>query len=97
MPSRSNPAGARFDHGADVAQSSAKVQLEFIMANLGRLDPVKDAKRITAARDFSKQTARFTPNQLSYIDGIYECVMKACGMPSVGLHAGKRQKGLRFG
>ena len=43
--------------------------------------------------DRLKRGEELTPNQLSYIDGIYESVMKGMGLPSVGVKSdGHRRK-----
>lgn len=91
---------SRFERNHEQAQRSAKSQLEFIEANIDKLAGEGEKGRAMAVMSFSLQLREgrpFTPAQLSYIDGLYERVMKAHGLPSVPLHVDRKRKGLRFG
>ena len=91
---------ARFERNHEQAQRSAKDQLKFIEANIERLAGPGDKGRALAVVNFSAMAANgetFTPNQLSYIDGLYERVMQNAGLPSVGVHVDRKRKGLKFG
>ena len=65
------------------SQRSARDYLEFIIKNLTELDNVRNgAKYKQDAIRLSVQRHNFTNKQLSYIDVIYEKVMKGMGLPS---------------
>jgi len=89
-----------FDRGLELAQRSAKYQLEIIMANLSSLGNVRGGdKLITAARGFNaivQRNEKLTPNQLSFCESIYEKCMAGKGFESCNLHIDKKRKGLRF-
>lgn len=65
------------------SQRAAKDYLDFIIDNLSQLDNIRNgAKYKEDARQLSKQEYPYTSPQLSYIDAIYEKVMKGFGLPS---------------
>lgn len=82
------------------ARNTAKIQIEFALDNLETL-LINDKKKtnVKALISFIKMLINhepFTKNQLSYIDGIYETVMKGYGLPSISLHIDKKRKGIRY-
>lgn len=89
-----------FDKGLELAQKTAKVQLEFIAANYDKLGRLKNGERLVEAakqfNQFIEAGVKLTPNQISFCDSIYEKVFKAAGFESCGLHIDKKKKGLRF-
>ena len=89
-----------YDHGQALAQRTAKEQLKIIVANISSLSKVRGGdKLIKAARSFYSITEReekLTPNQLSFVDQIYEKLFAAKGFESCNLHIDKKRKGLRF-
>jgi hypothetical protein len=95
-----DPSGARFERNHEQAQRSAREQIRFVMANLDRLAGPGDKAQLQAALSFAAMAANnetFTPAQLSYIDGLYERVMRNAGLPSVPLRVDRKRKGLRYG
>ena len=65
------------------SQRLIKATMEFIMDNIEFLDNVRNGKKYREdAISLNKQDYPFTSNQLSYIDNIYEKVMKGMGFPS---------------
>lgn len=91
---------ARFERNHEQAQRSAKAQIEFVSANIHLLAGPKTSAYLLPVENFlamAKRGEAFTPYQLSFIDGLYERVMKAAGLPSVGVHVDRKRKGLRFG
>ena len=89
-----------FDHGQEIAQRTAKQQLKIIVANILSLSGVRGGdKLIKAARSFYDMTERkekLSPNQLSFVDNIYEKLMASKGFESCNLHIDRKRKGLRF-
>jgi hypothetical protein len=89
-----------FSHGQEQAQKSAKIQLEMIMSNLTHLSKVRNGVNLCdKARQFNdlvKRGVKLSPNQLSFIDSIYEKMWKGAGFESHNLHIDKKKKGLRF-
>lgn len=85
-----------FYDGRDTAISSARDNLAFILENEKNLLKLRNGKRhIQAARSFwdiIRRGGMLTPNQLSYIDGIYEMVWKGKGYESVQLHSDRSRK-----
>jgi hypothetical protein len=84
------------------ALKTARMQLEFILANLVHLRKVdRGQKREIAAVRFNEMVERgeeLTPNQLSYVDGIYEKTMAGAGMDACDLHVDKKRRtALRYG
>jgi len=78
-----NVSSSRWHNDSESAQRAAKEYLKFIMNNLHFLKKVKNSEKyISAAKSLNQQTSLFTPKQLSYIDVIYEKVMKGAGYPS---------------
>lgn len=66
-----------------LAQRSAREYLQFILANGEYLLKVRGGKKYLAdAKDIAAQVEDFTPNQLSYIDVLYEKTMKGWGEES---------------
>lgn len=73
----------RFMNDNDQAQRSARSQLDFIIANKESLYKVFNGhKKYESARFMSLIKEKYTPKQLSYIDSIYEDVMKGAGFGS---------------
>ena len=89
-----------FERNHAQAQRSAREQLRIILANADTLRRAKKgAQMLEAATSFEailKRGERLTPSQLSYVDGIYEQVMKCAGFESVGLHTDRKRKGSRY-
>jgi len=83
-----------------LAQNSAKIQLEFCRLNVEYLRKVdrnsKMGKALTSFEEMRKRNESFSPNQLKYIDGIYEAIWKGSDFPSVPMHIDKKKKGLRY-
>ncbi len=81
-------------------QKSAKVNIEFCLANLNALRSVdRSKKKVHALFSFVEMLRlheSFTAKQLNLIDGIYESTMKGLKLPSVNPHIDKKRKGLRF-
>jgi hypothetical protein len=77
-----------FDRGHDLAQRLAKDKIRFVNENLRYLRKGdRKGKHEKALRQFTnmaERNERFSPNQLSYVDGLYEKTMKGAGLPSVG-------------
>jgi hypothetical protein len=91
------------DHQLEQARAmrTVKAQLQFISryeTQLSRID--KGGKMMEAYSSFKNLTDRgetLTPNQMSYVDGIYEKVFKALGLPSISVKQEKRHPAkLRF-
>ena len=73
----------RFLNDNKSAQRGTREQLKFILANGDKLLRLLNGKKsLITAQDFQNMKEDFTPNQLSYIDTIYERTMKACGFDS---------------
>lgn len=88
----------RFVNDKEQAQRSAREQLKIIMANKEKLLSVRNGQRhLLAAIQFSETKEEFTPNQLAYIENIYEKIWKGAGFESVDRHIDKKKKGLRYG
>lgn len=89
-----------FDHGQDQAQRSAKAQLEVIIANLKHLEKVRNGSELCKrAREFNDKVSKglkLSPNELSFVEGIYEKMWKGAGFGSCTLHIDRKRKGLRF-
>lgn len=89
-----------FDHGQEQAQKSAKAQLEVIMANLHHLSKVRNGNDLcNTARRFNERVnknEKLSPNELSFVEGIYEKMWKGAGFGSCNLHIDKKRRGLRF-
>ncbi len=89
-----------FERNHAQAQRSAREQLRIILANADKLKRAKKGAQMleaaTSFEDILARGGRLTPNQLSYVDGIYEQVMKCAGFDSVGLHTDRKRKGLRY-
>lgn len=82
------------------AQRSARELLRFIAANMEHLRAVdKDGSKEKAVRDLQlmvDQGETFTPNQLSYIEGLYEKTMEGLGFGSCNVHSDRRKRSLRY-
>lgn len=83
-----------------LAQNSAKIQLEFCRHNVEYLRKVdrnnKMENVLTSFEGMRKRNESFSPNQLKYIDGIYEAIWKGADFPSVPMHIDKKKKGIRY-
>ena len=67
----------------ECSERGARTILSFILQNRKYLDKVRNgACHKEAAINMCKQKEKFSPKQLSYIDGIYEKTMKGMGLPS---------------
>lgn len=90
-----------FDRGLDIALRTARVHLDFILGNEEALLRVRNGERfLAAAREMSAlldRTGILTPNQLSYIESIYERTWEGAGYESARPNRDKRRPGLRFG
>jgi hypothetical protein len=82
-----------FQLNYEQAQRSAKEQLKFIMTRASTLQRLRGgATKLKAAQDFQRivtSGAMLTPNQMSYVDAIYEATWKAMGVSSVNGHSDK--------
>lgn len=74
--------GNRYFSDKDRAQKTAKIQIEFIQKQKITLKP-KLQEALQGFSDMIKRNEQFTPNQLSFIDGIYEKAMEKLGFESV--------------
>lgn len=90
-----------YDRGRKLAQRLSGEKIAFVMEKLPLLRRVdKKGKGEAAAKEFYDMYLRrepFSENQMNYIDGLYEQVMKGAGLPSCNLHIDKKRKGLRYG
>ena len=91
----------RFESDRRVADSTIKLQLQFILANLHHLRKVdKNGRMERAATEFDEALEKgeeLTPGQRSYVDGIYEATMSGASLPSISVHVDKKRRGLKFG
>lgn len=75
-----------FDHGANVALTTAKWQAEFIAQNIGHLRKVdKSGKHELAAQSFARILSSgqtLTPAQYAYLENIYEMTFSGAGFDS---------------
>lgn len=89
----------RFDRGHEIAQRSAKEQLDLIMKDRYVLLNVRGGReKMEAAEQFHQAIQRgekLTPNQLSFVDAIYEAMWRGKGFDSAR-STFKPRKGLRF-
>jgi hypothetical protein len=89
-----------FQRNHEQAQRSAKEQLKLIMLNLPFLRRVdKDGRLEKAAREFADRMGageQLSENVLSFIDNIYEKMMKGAGFASVGVHSDRKARSLRY-
>jgi hypothetical protein len=70
----------RFLNDNASAQRGAREQLKFILANGDKLLRLSNGKKyLITAKEFQNMKENFTPNQMSFIDGIYEKTMGVCG------------------
>ncbi|MBS3945294.1 MAG: hypothetical protein KGZ42_07345 [Melioribacter sp.] len=73
----------RFASDKVQAQRSAREQLKFILVNKEKLLRAKNGKKyLIVAISFDQIKEDLTPNQLSYVDSIYEMTMGAAGYES---------------
>ena len=87
-----------FDRGLQQAQRSARANLQFILSNKKHLLKVKGGEKlIQAAENMSRWKEDLTPNQISFIESIYEKTFAGAGFESCELHIDRKRKGLRFG
>lgn len=89
-----------YSNDKERAQNTARIQIEFCVPNIKSLRTVDRNKKMEFALIsfimMLQNNEPFTPNQLNYIDGIYEATMKGFNLPSFGLHIAKKKKGLRY-
>lgn len=78
----------------DLAQRTAKTQLDFVTQNLSLL-PEKHKFPAANFSQMAKRGETFSPAQLSYIDGMYEKVMKKMGLGGADVKHDNK-KSLRF-
>lgn len=87
-----------FDHGQEQAQRSAEEKLKIIMSNLEHLEKVRKGKeyceKARQFNDFVQKGIKLSPNQLSFVDGLYEKMMKGAGYESCNLHIDKKRRGI---
>jgi hypothetical protein len=70
----------------EVAQRAAKIQIEFVNKNIKAFCIHASDVDKKALNDFSNmlvKLSKFSPNQLSYIEGLYEKTMRGLGFQSV--------------
>jgi len=73
---------ARFANDKEQSERSARAQLEFILANKASLMKIINGRKYAMTADeLSSNKEKLTDNQKSYIDVIYEKVMKSLGLP----------------
>ena len=91
----------RWLSNADQAQRSARELVKFVCEHLQHLRKVDRGRRmeiaVTRFQGILEAGEKLTPNQLSYVDAIYEKTMQGANMPSVPAHRDLRPKRLRFG
>jgi len=89
-----------YSNDKERSQNTARIQIEFCIVNIEFLRKVDRKKKmensLISFSEMLKNKEPFTPNQLNYIDGIYEATMKGFNLPSIGLHIAKKKKGLRY-
>jgi hypothetical protein len=77
----------RYASDKDHAQGTAKMQLKFILDNVRHLRKLRGGDSLEkAARSMAANIqlgGELSPNQLSYVDSIYEKAWKAAGFESV--------------
>jgi len=72
----------QFANDKDQSERSARAQLEFILANKASLMKIVNGRKsVMTAEELNSNKEKFTDNQKSYIDVIYERTMKALGLP----------------
>lgn len=78
---------SRFSHGSEIAQKTAKAQLEFILTHLRILRRVdSNSKLQNAAMEFKNMidsNEKLSPKQLAFVESIYEKVFKGAGFESI--------------
>src|SRR5690242_14260020 len=83
------------------AKETIDYHIRFIRDNLHHLRKIdKGGAMERTAQDFIDRHAAgevFTPNQMNYVEGLYEKCWKGAGYGSVGLHADKKRRGIRYG
>lgn len=72
-----------FDRGKEQVQRLAKETLKLVLDNKFRVKTGDDYKK--TVQSLYDQKTPLTPNQLSYVDGLYEKYMKLAGFNSVGV------------
>jgi len=91
----------RWLSNADQAQRSARELIAFICEHLQHLRKVDRARRMETAigrfRGMLDAGEKLTPNQLSYVEAIYEKTMEGAGLPAARTHRDQRPRGLRYG
>jgi len=89
-----------YDRGVELAQRTAKEQLKIVVVNIESLYKVRGGdKLVSAAKSFyaiTERNEKLTPNQISFVDNIYEKLFASKGFESCNLHIDKKRKGLRF-
>lgn len=81
----------RYHSDADRAQRSAQASLQFVIDNLTALKAAtsRTPRMVEDARTFHHQVrggGKLTPEQMDYVDKMYEKVMKGLGLDSVPTH-----------
>lgn len=69
----------RYSSDKSRAQSSARANIQIVISNINRLKRDKD---IRAAKSFYSQKEPYTPNQMSYIESLYEKVFAGANYSS---------------
>lgn len=73
----------RFANDKEQSERSAREQLKFILANQSALLKVMNGRKyLMSAEQMSESKEPLTDKQKSYVDVIYERVMKGLGLPS---------------
>lgn len=85
----------RYASDKERAQNTANIQLDFISANTVNLPfSQKDRDAIASFWNIrlNPKAEPFTPNQLSYIDSLYEKTFKKMGMPAYSTKHDNRKR-----
>lgn len=91
----------RFHSDAALAQRTTREKLKFVLDRLNHLREGSRSDRVVQdAKNISEEVGEkgtFTKGQMSYIERMYEYVMKGMGLEHVPTHVDKKPRGLRYG
>jgi|GEM_PF-4892843 len=86
----------RYASDVERCKNTAILQINFVKANKN-LCKETYYQAIEQMEEQLKTEHYLTPIQMSFIDGIYESVMKNAGLPSVPVHVDRKRKRLKYG
>jgi len=86
---------SKYASDKDRAIKTAQIQIKFIVDNKKYCNDSYYQAVIQMQSQLTNE-GYLTPNQMNFIDGIYESVMKGVGLPSVPVHVDKKKKQLRY-